>query len=279
VTELDAQRTAIRPLLAPSDPQDALTAYYALYHDPRRVQLVLHHTSSGEARPEPWVLEHCTGLSSTVPQDQGDQGLRINAARGQSRGVDGFLAVCQTGHDLFRPLVVIRAPDDAAAGDLFRQTLAPGRPYYVIAPLELAQALERFLSMPKPAVNRIYRVDPARFQLAQTTKINVLLQEKRDPGGQPRWEIRSGDKVAAAAGANWRSPFCAEVYVYTRPEFQRRGWGRAVLQAATAGLLREGLLPLYTVEEANLPSIRLAEAAGYTDTGRREVAGEIHLLG
>lgn len=239
LTDLDVQRAALRRLLAPSDSEDALTAYYALYHDPRRTQLTLHRTPSGDAA--------------------------------------GFVAVCQTGRDLFRPLVVIRAPNDDAVGDLLRRALIPRRPYYLIAPLDLAKALELFLEVTEPTVNRIYRVDSARFHRAQTAEINVLLQETRGPDGQPRWEIRSGDKVVAAAGTNWRSPFCAEVYVYTEPEFQRRGWGRAVIRAATAGLLREGLLPLYMVEEANVASILLAEAAGYTDTGRREVAGEAYL--
>jgi GNAT superfamily N-acetyltransferase len=247
VTDLDVQRTAIRPLLAPSDPGDALTAYYALYHDRRRTQLTLHLTPSGDARPE------------------------------QSRGADGFVAVCQTGRDLFRPLVVIRAPNDNVVGDLLCRALVPGRPYYLVASLELVEALERFVDMPEPTVNRIYGVDPKRFQLAHAAQINVLVQEVLGPDGQPRWQIRSGGRLAAAAGTNWRSPFCAEVYVYTAPEFRRRGWGRAVVQAATAALLREGLLPLYMVEEANLPSILLAEAAGYADTGRREAVGEVYL--
>ena len=263
MTDLDAQRTAIRSLLAPADPEDALTAYYALYHDPRRTQLALHHVPSSDTSPE-HILSPPTRLG-------------VNPVKGPSQRADGFVAVCQTGHDLFRPLVVVRAPNDDVLGDLLRRVLSPGRPYYLIAPPGLTRALACFLDMPRPVVNRIYRLDPARFRLAQTTEINVLLQERRGPDGLPRWEIRSGDKVAAAAGANWRSPFCAEVYVHTLAEFQRRGWGRAVLRAATAGLLREGLLPLYMVEEANLPSIRLAEAAGYADTGRQEIAGEICL--
>jgi len=247
VTDLDIQRTAIRPLLAPSAPEDALTAYYALFHDRRRTQLTLHRPPGGDARPE------------------------------QSGRADGFVAVCQTGRDLFRPLVVIRAPNDDAVGDLLRRALVPGRPYYLIAPLDLVEAVEQFLDMPEPAVNRIYRVDAVRFHMAHSAEINVLVRETRGPDGQPRWQIQSGGKVAAAAGTNWRSPFCAEVYVYTAPEFQRRGWGQAVVKAATAALLREGLLPLYMVEESNLPSILLAEAVGYADTGRREVAGEICL--
>lgn len=251
MTDLDAQRAAIRPLLAPSDPEDALTAYYALYHDPRRAHLTLHHVPVSGAHLE------------TGP----DRGQRV----------DGFVAVCQTGHDLFRPLVVIRALNEEIVGELLRRALVPGRPYFLIAPLDLTEALERSVDMPKPTFNRIYRVDPARFELTHTARINVLVQEQRGPASQPRWEIRSGNKVAAVAGTNWRSPFCAEVYVHTEPQFRRRGWGRAVLQAATAGLLREGLLPLYMVESSNLFSIQLAEAAGYIDTGRREVASEINL--
>lgn len=239
VIDLDAQRAAIRPLLAPSDPEDALTAYYALEHDPRRTQLTLHLTPAGQA--------------------------------------DGFVAVCQTGQDLFRPLVTVRALDDAVAGELFRRALLPERPYYLIAPLDLAGTVECCLDMPEMTVIHIYRVDAARFQRARTAGINVLVQEKPSPDGLPRWEIHSGGKVAAAAGTNWRSSCCAEIYVYTEPEFRRRGWGEAVVRAATAGLLREGLLPLYMVESANLSSILLAEAVGYTDTGRREIAGQVYL--
>jgi len=236
LTTLDAQRIAIRPLLAPSDPQDALTAYYALYHDPNRTRLFLNHAPSGT--------------------------------------VDAFIAVCQTGQYLFRPLVVMRAPNEQAAGDLFCRALVPGRPYYFIVPLDLVPAVERFLEMPQPAVNRVYRLDPARFSLARAVEINVMVQQTPGSGGYPRWEIRSGGQVVAAAGTNWRSPFCAEVYVYTEPAYRGRGWGRAVVRAATISLLRDRLLPLYIVDEANLASIQLAEAAGYIDTGRREMAGE-----
>ena len=36
------QRRAIRPLLAPNDPADAMASYYALWHDARRTELRLH---------------------------------------------------------------------------------------------------------------------------------------------------------------------------------------------------------------------------------------------
>ena len=62
--EVNEKRRAIRHLLSPTDPADALGSYYALWHDPRRTRLTLHYSAS----------EHA----------------------------DGFLAVCQTGADLFR---------------------------------------------------------------------------------------------------------------------------------------------------------------------------------
>lgn len=239
--DLNAQRAAVRPLLAPSAPEDALAAYYALYHDPRRTRLTLHRATANQS-------------------------------------INGFVAVCQTGQDLFRPLVVIRAPDDSAVGNLLHRALTPGRPYYLIALPELFEAAQRFLDAPEPSVNRIYRLDPARFSAARTAEINVLVEEKRDSNGRFRWEIQSGGEAVAVAGVNWRSPFCAGIYVYVEPVIRGRGWGRAVLRAATGGLLREGLLPLYLVQESNLPSIRLAKAVGYADTGHREIAGQITLL-
>ncbi|MFZ5917697.1 MAG: GNAT family N-acetyltransferase [Chloroflexota bacterium] len=239
MNNLSAQRDAIASLLAPSAPEDAQAAYYALYHDPRRTELTLYRT----------------------PDDR----------------ATGFIAVCQTGQDLFRPLVVMRAPDAHAATDLLLRALIPGRPYFFLAPANLVAGVQDVLEMSSPSVQRILLVDPSRFALLQTVRINVLVQENHGPEGQPRWEIRSGGQPAAVAGTNWRSPFCAEVFVFTAPEFQGRGWGQAVVRAATLGLLHEGLLPLYIVDEDNLPSIQLAEAVGYRDSGHRMVAAEVRV--
>ena len=65
--------------LSLTEPRDALAAYYALYHDHRRTQLWLHF-------------------------DRRDR-------------IDGLMAVCQTGFDLFQPTVVLRAHDEEAAVD------------------------------------------------------------------------------------------------------------------------------------------------------------------
>ncbi len=225
---LKEQRRAIRPLLSPIDPADALTAYYALYHDPRRTRLTLHRTEAG--------------------------------------AIDGFLAECMTGFDLFRPLVVLRARSDSTLRWLLGEGLTPGRPYYLIVPLLSAPILKEVLDISQPITAHIYRLDPARFQPI----INVLVIQSRGADGSPRFEIRSRGKVMAAAGTNWRSPRFAEIYVYTEPEARGRGWAKSVASACTAALLKERLRPLYMVEDDNVASIRVAEGLGYQDTGTRQ---------
>jgi len=221
---ISAQRTLISPLLAPTDPADAMTAYYALVHDPRRTRIVLHRTLAG--------------------------------------GVDGFAAVCQTGRDLFVPLVVVRA-NETDVGPLLQQALQPGRPYTIVTRPKLREAIEGAMLVEHYQTNRIYVLHPDVYRPV----INVMVQ----PGQIPlRYEVHVRDQVVAAAGVNWRSDKLADMYVYTDPVYQGRGWARAVGSACVRDLLAERLLPLYTVFEQNAVSQRLAEALGFRDGGARE---------
>ncbi len=222
--DLAAQRRLIRPLLAPSAPQDALTAYYALDHDSRRTVLTLHRSPGGRV----W----------------------------------GFVAVCQTGQDLFVPLVVLRVAS-AVAGDLLRQSLAPGRPYRLITTPRLCQAVEATMEIEQARINHLYTLGDA----APAGEINVLVQ----PGQGPfRFEVCRDGRPIAAAGVNWQTERLAELYVYVEPEFQGQGWGRAVAWATVDALLAAHLLPLYAVAEDNEASRRLAHALGFVDSGARE---------
>ncbi len=230
--ELKEKRRAIGHLLSPTDPADALTSYYALWHDPRRTQLTLHTNDQGQP--------------------------------------DGFVTVSQTGADLFRPLVTLRAPDGHAGGELVSAALTPERPYHVIVPVALASALRDHLEITGSALNRIYRLDPSRFQPI----INVLVQQLAGAGGAPRFQIESQGQVMALSGTNWRSPTFAEVFVQVHPGGRQRGWGKSVVSACTAALLQDHLRPLYMVKEGNEASIRVAEGLGYVDTGAQEFSGE-----
>lgn len=184
---------------------------------------------------------------------------------------DGFLARAQTGMDLFRSLVTFRAATDGAAESLFNDGLLQGRPYYLVAPLALSGVVNRNLYVTDAEVLRVYRLDAARFN----SEINVLVTSSQTPGGHPRFEIASNGRLQAAAGLNWKSPHFAEVYVYTEPAARGRGWGRSVVSALAASLLKEGVTPLYVVNEQNSSSIALAERVGFVDTGAWEYAGQV----
>jgi hypothetical protein len=232
LNELNEKRRALRPLLSPTDPVDALASYYALWHDPRRTQLMLHRDGQGR--------------------------------------VDGFLAICQTGADLFRPLVTLRAPGETAVSDLLGDAFVPDRSYHLAAPVALAPALRERLEFSRASVNRIYILVPSRFRPI----VNVLVQQVRGADGSARFQIESQGQVMAMAGTNWRSPSFAEVYVFVHPKGRGRGWGKSVVSAATSSLLEERLRPLYLAEEDNQASIAIATGLGYADTGAREFTGE-----
>jgi hypothetical protein len=222
----------VRPLLSPHDPADALASYYALYHDPKRTCLTISYDAQ--------------------------------------RNADGFVAVCQTGADLFRPLVTLRAHDTDAVSSLLGKALTPHRPYHIAVPVTMAPAVRDCMDLRESTLLSVYRLEPTRFQPI----INVLVQQVRGADGTPRFQIESQGKVAAISGTNWRSPTFAEVFVVVDPGSRHRGWGKSVASACTSALLEDRLQPLYFVSEENRPSVRIAEELGYVDTGLREIAAE-----
>lgn len=187
--------------------------------------------------------------------------------------VDGFTVVAQTGVDLFRPLVTLHAPSQEVGQTLLRSALQPGRPYHIIVPVTLAPAVREEIELTRSSLTRVYRLDPGRFQPV----INVLVQRVDTAKGALRFQIESQGQIMAMAGINWQSPTFAEIFVYVHPRGRGRGWGKSVVSTCTAALLDQRVQPLYTVEEDNLASIRIAESLGYVDTNLRQFVGEGHL--
>src|SRR5687768_11245697 len=96
---LNTLRHQARDLLNEFDAADGLATFYTLHYDPPRTTLYIHRD----------------------PQAQ----------------MDGFLVRCQTGFDLFRPLVTLRVRGEAALAPLIEQGMQPGRPYLMILPAPL----------------------------------------------------------------------------------------------------------------------------------------------
>ncbi|MBN1956548.1 MAG: GNAT family N-acetyltransferase [Anaerolineae bacterium] len=224
-------RRQIRPLLDLSAPADGVAAYYSLYHDPQRTRLFV----AGPAeRPR------------------------------------GFLAVCQTGQDLFRQTAVLRARSVSAATSLLQRGLAPRRPYYLVTTTELRPAAEAVFEAERVKMNRIYRIDLRRYN----PQTNVLVTPALSANGASRFVIQSQESLLAEAGISWLSPHFAEIYVWTAPEARGRGWGKAVADSCVAWIIRSGIQPLYVVEEDDEASIRLAKSVGFVDSGAREMTVE-----
>lgn len=223
-TAIEAQRRLIRPMLVPTDPADAMTAYYALHHAPQRTKLFLH--------------------------------------RGPRERVDGFVGVCQTGRDLFVPLVVLRS-SLADVDSLLREALVLGRPYELVVPEDLYDTVSRSIVTERWQLYRVYALEASAYRPV----LNAMVQ----PGRRPfRYEIRIQDQVVAAAGLNWHSEQMADMYVEVVAESRGRGWGKAVGSACIQDVLSARLLPLYTVADDNVVSQRLAESLGFRDSGVRE---------
>lgn len=239
MTDLSEQRRAIRRLLRPNEPGDAMATYYALYHPDEKTRLVIHPADGSAAT--------------------------------------GYVALSRTGIDLFRPLVTMRLPlgrdADGAAESvaLLRAALAPEHPVILSAPSDHAPLIRALFDVQTEERLHLYALDPLRFEPV----INVLVVQSTGPGDLPRFTMHSGQggaaEVVASAAVNWMSPQFAEIAVSTQPSFRRRGWGRSVTASLCHYLLDSGRTPLYVVSADNAPSIQLAEGLGFVDTGAREV--------
>ncbi len=192
--------------------------------------------------------------------------VHLSGALSAEGGLLGFLARAQTGQDLFRPLVTGRAPDFPTLTALVHASLAPGQPLYFSVPMVNASWARALVDSATQTRLRLYVLHRESF----SPIVNVLVTRDRSPDGLPRYEIRLGDHLLAAAGVNWRSPAFAEVFVHTDPAVRERGHGRSVVAGLCLELLEAGCTPLYAADEASPGSQRLAESVGFSDSGQRE---------
>jgi GNAT superfamily N-acetyltransferase len=231
------KRQAIQHLLSPLSPQDAMVSYYALYHPQDRTELILHTGKGGR--------------------------------------VDGFLALCRTGMDLFRPLLTMRADSRQIAAALIGEAIQPELPVIIAVRLEQRPLIEAFFAVSGETVAGVYQLERSSFRPV----INVLVTRAPTPGGDPRFVIReqSFDRgarpagaIVAQAGVNWRSPGFADIYVNTDPRVRGRGFGKSVVSALGNWLFEQNVTPLFTIAQDNDASRALATSLGYHDTGARQ---------
>ncbi len=235
-SDLIRDRRAIQHLLDARSPADGLASYYALHHAIDRTLLLIRRNDNGR--------------------------------------VDGFLVLCRTGLDLFRPLLTARAETLGGLAELLEGALPPEASVIIAVPLDLRPAIEALFTISEERVSTVYQLSHEDFRPI----INVLTTRAPTPNGDPRFVIRGqsldrgarpAGPVLATAGINWRSPHFADIYVQTDPRVRGRKLGRSVVSALSTWLLEQRVSPLYTVPDANDASTRLAQSLGYRNTGAR----------
>jgi hypothetical protein len=228
-------REQVAPLLT-TQPSDALASYFALEHDARRTKLTVRAAADGK--------------------------------------VLAFVAVCQTGIDLFRPLVVMRGDDSDSLRDALQAALTRGRQYLFSAPITLVSDLQTVVNLYGETRNRIFTLSQNDFKPV----VNVLVRTSHSPDGLLRAAIAARDgSNAAEAGTTWQSTRYAEVYVRVAESVRRRGLGKSVVSAVSAQVLELKRTPIYMAADENIASQRLALSLGYSDTGKWELSGAMSL--
>lgn len=233
---LAEQRRAIRPLLNPNLPRDAMDDYFAFHHPDGRTRLVIWPEETFQARSV----------------------------------ATGYVAISRTGMDLFRPLITLRLPplDMDASVALVYKALEPGTAVLLSAPESYYPLIAALCDIEVEEHLALYALEPARFKPV----INVLVSKSYGPEDMPRFSVRldsANNEVVASAHLNWQSPRFAEIAVNVQPRYRRRGFGRSVVAAMAQHLLENGRIPLYAADPQNAASIHLAESIGFTDTGAR----------
>jgi hypothetical protein len=222
-----SERYRLAPLLDPRLPQDAMVAYYGLQHPADRVVVYGYYQ-----------VAHTPS---------------------------GFIALAQTGYDLFRPLAVPFAGSPDALQALLKVSLQRGRPVMLHLPVEQRPWAEGIVDFSEPRVTELWRLNTKEFR----PEVNVLVVPGQSPTGLPRFEVRSGDVVRASAGVNWKGELFAEVYVESHPEAASQGHRRTALAAIAGQLLSEGRLPLHQVAENDVAGQAEAHWVGFRRTDVR----------
>lgn len=236
VREIGAEdRGQLAPLLNSQAASDALATYCALHHPAEKLKLYV--SSAGGGKP------------------------------------NGFLAIAQTGMDLFRPLAVPFVASSKILQDLLKAVLKPGQPVLLYLPLEQRDWLMDDLILTETRITELLRLDPMSFKPI----VNVLVVEVGTPNGLPRFEIRTSSGSSAVAGLNWIGERFSELYLEADHEARVRGLALSVISAMNNHLLQENRIPLFRFDATNNLDYQELMSIGYRSTGTRTLITQVLL--
>jgi hypothetical protein len=186
--------------------------------------------------------------------------------------LSGFMAVAQTGYDLFRPIVIPFVANDEALKGLLAEGLQPNRAYLVYLPIDQQDFLRKEIPYQPLQVSNLLRLDIRAF----TPILNVMITQVEAASGLPRFEIRSSVQGYAAAGINWMSSTAAEMYVEADEAGRRRGFTKSVLSALIEFLIGKSRTVLFRVADDDYDAFEDAFDLGFKPTGVRTLLAEVH---
>lgn len=183
--------------------------------------------------------------------------LFVEPAAGPPRA---FAAVCQTGLDLFRPLIVMRGEGESVATGP-GPGVGPGRPYLFSAPMAARDDILAVATVGSAQAHAVFVLEAG----ALTPVMNVLTIVSRTPDGQIRAVIRGRDGDAVAeAGTSWLGKGYAEVYVRVREGARGRGLGNlGPVSAVCVEAQALGRAPIFVTAQDNASAQSLARRLGF----------------
>ncbi len=185
-----------------------------------------------------------------------------------------FLVMARTGLDLFRPLVVPFVGQAESLEALLRAALKPNMPVLMDLPIGQKSWAQEIVDLQGVKDAELLRLDVSLF----VPQINVLVVESITPDGWPRFEIRSGEVLQAAAGLNWMGELFAEVYIEAGPVAVSRGFHTAVLSMMASHLLADRKIALYRALDEDQEGRAEAMKMGFRATGVRLFSAQAKLV-
>jgi hypothetical protein len=226
-------RGSLAPLINSHSASDALAAYCALIHPAEKLKLYVSYDGGGNP--------------------------------------NSFLAIAQTGMDLFRPLAVPFVASRDTLIELLLSALAPNQPVLLHLPLEQQDWLDENILLTESRITELLRLDPRSFEPI----LNVLVMEVHMPSGLPRYEIKTKSGSHAAAGINWMGERFSEIYLEADREAQIRGLALSVLSAMSNRVLEESRIPLFGLDSQAEIEFRELHNLGYRSTGARTLTAQL----
>jgi GNAT superfamily N-acetyltransferase len=134
----------------------------------------------------------------------------------------------------------------------------------IIGPATIAYANHNTLRLASGAARLLGHQD----RPAADTLQSACTKSEWDHGGcavieQPACGVFVGDQLASLAGYEFWRGTIAHISVVTHPEFRGRGFARNAVAHIAHHALHHGLVPQYRTLEANVASMRVANALGF----------------